>query len=136
MTHNELNYMVIVTCGLCPGVLTNPMDVVTARLMTQQSSIASSLPHPVYSFHSQMPALQLVASSPYKGVGDCIVRMVREEGVSSLFAGVGARVIWIAPFTAISLCLNESFKRELLRRKTRKRSDDDRKNRRTHNKGN
>ena len=31
----------------------------------------------------------------YKGMWDCVVRMVREEGATSLFKGATPRVMWI-----------------------------------------
>ena len=31
----------------------------------------------------------------YKGITDCVVRMVREEGPASLFRGATPRVMWI-----------------------------------------
>lgn len=129
--------------GTITGILTNPMDVVTARLMTQQPSVASLNPL-LDLLGSEIPsATNKIASNvikeipqvieqtaaataticnslhqiPYKGVGDCIIRMAKEEGVGSFFAGAKARVIWIAPFTAASLCLNEAFRREIIRRK-------------------
>lgn len=103
------------------GILTNPMDVVTARLMTQEStSAAKSIQNLVWESRlgpTMATAVDNIQHIPYKGLKDCIVRMAREEGIGSFYAGVGARVIWIAPFTAISLSLNESFRRKILERK-------------------
>jgi len=53
-------------------------------------------------------------STKYKGLVDCIVRMWTEEGAQAFFTGAVARVAWIAPFTAISLGINERLKRQLL----------------------
>lgn len=55
-----------------------------------------------------------VNSAKYKGLVDCIVRMWNEEGPQAFFTGAVARVAWIAPFTAISLGINERLKRQFL----------------------
>ena len=41
-----------------------------------------------------------------------MVRMAREEGPRSFLMGVKSRVGWIAPFTAISLGLNNVLRRQ------------------------
>ena len=57
---------------------------------------------------------------PYKNLGECVSHMYNEEGLSVFFIGSIARVAWIAPFTAISLGLNERLKRQFLNSKTLK----------------
>ena len=89
------------TAGFLTGLLTNPMDVVTARLMTQKTDLAKEL----------LPAFRASVGAPYRGLGDCAMRMLREEGLSSFLIGVKSRVGWIAPFTAISLGLNNVLRR-------------------------
>jgi Mitochondrial carrier protein len=89
------------TAGFLTGLLTNPMDVVTARLMTQKADLAKEL----------LPAFRASVGAPYRGLGDCAMRMLREEGLSSFLIGVKSRVGWIAPFTAISLGLNNVLRR-------------------------
>lgn len=117
------------------------MDVVTARLMTQQTSIPTYIKVTETIAQSSVwesrigPTMatavdnagksitNAIASSqnvPYKGMVDCIVRMAREEGPGAFFAGVGARVVWIAPFTALSLSLNEAFRRKLIHTRSRR----------------
>ena len=58
--------------GAMTGVLTCPFDVIKTRLMTQGSR------------------------GLYKGVVDCALTLVKEEGYSALFKGVQPRVIWIS----------------------------------------
>lgn len=89
------------TAGFLTGLLTNPMDVVTARLMTQKADLAKEL----------LPAFRASVGAPYRGLGDCAMRMLREEGLSSFLIGAKSRVGWIAPFTAISLGLNNLLRR-------------------------
>ena len=52
-------------------------------------------------------------------LGDCVMRMAREEGPRSFLMGVKSRVGWIAPFTAISLGLNNVLRRKAEEAKTR-----------------
>ena len=93
------------TAGFLTGLLTNPMDVVTARLMTQKADLAKEL----------LPAFRASVGAPYRGLGDCAVRMLTEEGMGSFLIGVKSRVGWIAPFTAISLGLNNVLRRRAQR---------------------
>mmetsp|Transcript_23888 Transcript_23888/g.55559 ORF Transcript_23888/g.55559 Transcript_23888/m.55559 type:complete len:344 (+) Transcript_23888:170-1201(+) len=64
-------------CVAC--ILTQPIDVVKTRLMTQALSNLT----------------------PYKGVGDCVSRMLREEGAGAFFKGLAPRMIYVAPFAAV-----------------------------------
>jgi solute carrier family 25 S-adenosylmethionine transporter 26 len=57
--------------GAVTGVLTTPLDVIKTRLMVQGSG------------------------TQYKGVSDCIKTIIREEGSSALWKGMGPRVLWI-----------------------------------------
>jgi len=82
--------------GLITGFLTNPGDVITSRMMTQRGQGANGQ-----------------GAAIYKNIFDCARRVTMEEGSFGLFKGVAARVLWIAPYSAISLYLNEAFKRGL-----------------------
>jgi len=116
------------------------MDVVTARLMTQDvpnvvTTAGASMGQTLWEFGIgptmaatidaaiNSKAVQAVSNSiqsaHYKGLRDCIYRMAREEGVGAFFAGVGARLVWIAPFTALSLSLNEALRRRVAEKKSR-----------------
>jgi solute carrier family 25 (mitochondrial S-adenosylmethionine transporter), member 26 len=59
--------------GFAAGV-TTPADVIKTRMMTQSS-----------------PGVTV----RYTGVRDCFTRIVREEGASALFSGIGPRVAWM-----------------------------------------
>jgi len=61
--------------GAVTGFLTTPPDVLKTRLMTQGTTGMNG--------------------KVYKGIVDCAVRMVREEGTMSLFKGCAPRVMWI-----------------------------------------
>mmetsp|Transcript_65282 Transcript_65282/g.206208 ORF Transcript_65282/g.206208 Transcript_65282/m.206208 type:complete len:199 (-) Transcript_65282:119-715(-) len=58
--------------GALTGALTTPLDVIKTRLMVEGTK------------------------GRYRGVRDCVTKMVAEEGASSLFRGWQPRVMWIA----------------------------------------
>ncbi|XP_057512594.1 uncharacterized protein LOC130794660 [Actinidia eriantha] len=53
-------------------------------------------------------------SSPYKGVWDCVRRMVREEGIGAFYASYRTTVLMNAPFTAVHFTTYEAVKRGLM----------------------
>jgi solute carrier family 25 iron transporter 28/37 len=55
-----------------------------------------------------------VAHSPYCGVGDCVSRVVREEGPGALWRSYRTTVVMNVPFTAVHFSVYESAKRWLL----------------------
>lgn len=52
--------------------------------------------------------------SPYKGVGDCVRRVVLEEGVGAFYKSYRTTVVMNAPFTAIHFATYEAAKRGLM----------------------
>jgi hypothetical protein len=72
-------------CGLVSGAIaaavTNPLDVIKTRLQV----------------HGRLSA------HAYTGIGNALVRIVREEGWRAFGKGMQARVSWIAPGTAITI---------------------------------
>ncbi|MQL83485.1 hypothetical protein Taro_015977 [Colocasia esculenta] len=53
-------------------------------------------------------------SSPYKGVVDCVGRVLREEGCRAFFASYRTTVVMNAPFTAVHFATYEAAKRGLV----------------------
>ena len=49
------------------------------------------------------PRQALSPLDPYLGLGDCLRRMVREEGVGSLYRGMGFRLCYLVPLTAVQV---------------------------------
>lgn len=80
------NLVLGVCAALCGGVVTQPIDVVKTRLMTQAS---------------------FSAAAPYKGVRDCVLTMLQEEGPGSLFRGLPQRSCYLGPLWAIQFAANE-----------------------------
>jgi len=50
-------------------------------------------------------------TEPYKGIGDCFVRVSREEGIISLWRGNMANVIRYFPTQALNFAFKDQFKR-------------------------
>lgn len=51
--------------------------------------------------------------SPYRGVRDCMVRMIREEGFGAFYASYRTTVVMNAPFTAVHFSTYEAVKKVL-----------------------
>ncbi|XP_051131924.1 uncharacterized protein LOC127251975 isoform X2 [Andrographis paniculata] len=52
--------------------------------------------------------------SPYKGVGDCVRRVIVEEGFGALYASYRTTVVMNAPFTAVHFATYEAAKRGMI----------------------
>ncbi|KAK1283968.1 hypothetical protein QJS10_CPB21g01403 [Acorus calamus] len=52
-------------------------------------------------------------SSPYKGVADCVGRVLREEGFGAFYASYRTTVLMNAPFTAVHFATYEASKKGL-----------------------
>ncbi|XP_052175793.1 uncharacterized mitochondrial carrier C8C9.12c-like isoform X1 [Diospyros lotus] len=78
--------------GVCATVASDavftPMDVVKQRLQ--------------------------LSDSPYKGVLDCVTRVLREEGFRAFYASYRTTVLMNAPFTAVHFATYEATKRGLM----------------------
>ncbi|KAF5750785.1 mitoferrin-like [Tripterygium wilfordii] len=53
-------------------------------------------------------------SSPYKGVGDCVKRVLMEEGIWAFYASYRTTVLMNAPFTAVHFATYEAAKKALM----------------------
>ena len=81
-------------------IATQPIDVVKTRMMTQA---ASNL-------------------TPYTSPFNCVVDIIKTEGVGCFFAGFPPRVAYIAPLWAAQFMLNEKFTKAFREENARKRS--------------
>ncbi len=50
-------------------------------------------------------------ATPYKGIGDCFGRVIKDEGVGSLWRGNTANVIRYFPTQALNFAFKDHFKR-------------------------
>ena len=78
-----------VAAAFVAGVVTNPMDVVKTRLMTQAAS----------------------QQVPYSSALDCLVTMVRTEGVGKLYAGFKQRSVYMCSLWGVTFALNSRFQK-------------------------
>ena len=77
-----------------------PLDTIKTRLVTQTASTATD--------------------KMYKGIVDCAVRIVREEGAKSLYRGLAPRLVSVVPMIGIQFGVYEFMKKVMLdREKTR-----------------
>jgi solute carrier family 25 (mitochondrial S-adenosylmethionine transporter), member 26 len=88
---SQLDFASSVQLGVASAVaaacLTQPIDVVKTRMMTQAASSAA----------------------PYTSVKDCVQTMLRTEGASSFFAGLKQRTVYAGPLWAMQFGLNAWF---------------------------
>jgi len=63
-------------------------------------------------------------SKQYKGVFDCVQKIVREEGASTLTKGIGPRVLWIGIGGSIFFGVLERTKKILLDRRHENKSSE------------
>ena len=89
-----------VGAGMGASFVTNPLDLVKLRLQIQRqggTGKKDSLPW----------------GRPYRNLFDGLKQMVKHEGFLSLFKGVGARMGFHGPATAISMACYETFNSKL-----------------------
>ncbi|XP_047317323.1 mitoferrin-like [Impatiens glandulifera] len=88
---NPNNAVAHAAAGVCATVASDavftPMDMVKQRLQ--------------------------LSNSPYKGVMDCVKRVLREEGIRAFYASYRTTVLMNAPFTAVHFTTYEAAKRGL-----------------------
>ena len=95
------------TSGMVAGIATNPIDIVKVRLQVQRMQDAGS--------KTALSEKILNASAfGYKNVVDGLRKMVKEEGVLSLYKGVSARVMFGMLFSCTYLSVNDYVKFNLL----------------------
>jgi solute carrier family 25 S-adenosylmethionine transporter 26 len=70
--------------ALVAGAITNPMDVIKTRMMTQASSTAI----------------------PYKSALDCFTTVLQKEGISTFYAGFQQRSIYMCGLWGITFAIN------------------------------
>mmetsp|Transcript_33905 Transcript_33905/g.46432 ORF Transcript_33905/g.46432 Transcript_33905/m.46432 type:complete len:297 (+) Transcript_33905:1-891(+) len=77
------------SAGGIAAALTSPLDIVKTRLQVESSTTPNR----------------------YMSVGDALSRIMKEEGIQAFGKGLGARVLWVMPGTALSMTAFETFKK-------------------------
>lgn len=75
-----------------------PMDTIKTRLVTQFSNKA-------------------LTGAPYKGIIDCGVRIMREEGIGAFYRGLPPRLVSVVPMIGIQFGVYEAMKKVMVQRK-------------------
>lgn len=78
--------------GVMLALSINPFDVVSTRL------------------YNQPVCKETGRGLLYRGLGDCLTRIVREEGVMSLWKGVTANYLRVGPHTVLTFMFWERLK--------------------------
>lgn len=90
-----MNFGLFLLCGSMAGASasfwTNPLDIVKLRLQVQRSGSAH-------------------VDIQYNHMGDGLVKLFKHEGLRGLFRGVGARMAFHAPATALTMTFFEQLK--------------------------
>lgn len=89
--------------GACAQTVAYPLDTVRRILQVQDTVNAVAT----------APADQ---QARYTGMIDCLVRLVRRDGVFALYSGLFANYLKVVPAVGISFVVFESTKKELGRR--------------------
>ena len=76
-----------VLSAMAASALTQPVDVVKTRMMTQAASTAA----------------------PYADAVDCVRTMARTEGLTAFYKGLPQRIAYAGPLWAMQLGLNTQF---------------------------
>lgn len=89
--------------SLCANLVANPFDVIKSRMQANISLASSSL-------HHQGAGATTAA---YENMLDCLIKSVKAEGPSVLWAGFTPAFLKLAPYTVISLTLADKMTRTL-----------------------
>eukprot|EP01117_Protostelium_nocturnum_P001011 TRINITY_DN11331_c0_g1_i1.p1 TRINITY_DN11331_c0_g1~~TRINITY_DN11331_c0_g1_i1.p1 ORF type:complete len:320 (+),score=53.49 TRINITY_DN11331_c0_g1_i1:140-1099(+) len=94
---SEIPFWAQLVCGATAGAIsamvTCPMDVIKTRIQVESKK----------------------SEGAYKGGLDALRRIMKEEGFGAFTKGMTARILWIAPGTAITIGLYEQFKSIILK---------------------
>lgn len=102
------------SAGALASWLTSPLDMAKLRLQVQRGAFyakgeSSSIAAATASA-SERGSTSSRSMIPYSGVVDCLRRSMREDGggVKGLFRGAGARVLYFAPATTVTMTTYET----------------------------
>eukprot|EP01038_Epipyxis_sp_PR26KG_P004292 gene4292-6087_t len=89
---NEANFIIGAVAAAGSVIMMNPMDTIKTRLVTQP----------------------LNCPMAYKGVTDCFIRIVKEEGITSFYRSLAPRLLSVVPMIAIQFGVYELMKSKLI----------------------
>eukprot|EP01066_Platyproteum_vivax_P001894 Platyproteum_vivax@DN12365_c0_g1_i1.p1 len=86
--------------GVGAGIITNPLDLVKLRLQVQKAQ----------KFNQLNQLAEKGTPFLYRNFFQGLWCLFTQEGIRGLFRGVGARVLFLAPHTALTMTLMEYFR--------------------------
>jgi hypothetical protein len=97
----DLKFGTVLCCATASGAvasfITNPLDLIKLRLQVQRGSALGSAQSRSRQFR-------------YTGFFHALSTIRRQEGAAALFRGVGARILFFAPSSAITMSIFEMAK--------------------------
>ena len=90
------NMAIGIASALVAGIITNPIDVVKTRMMTQASSSAI----------------------PYTSALDCVQSVLQKEGFGTFYAGFKQRSIYMCGLWGITFAINDKLNQRPTPKKT------------------
>eukprot|EP01031_Cornospumella_fuschlensis_P025059 gene25059-30267_t len=118
----EMNFVLGAVAAAASVTVMIPMDTIKTRLVVQtaQSIGAAAAGSKLGSVVANSIA-GAGAFKPYKGVADCFVRIVQEEGVGALYKSLPPRLMSVVPMIAIQFGVYEGLKSQFIVRNVRER---------------
>eukprot|EP00927_Polykrikos_kofoidii_P035493 TRINITY_DN30048_c0_g1_i1.p1 TRINITY_DN30048_c0_g1~~TRINITY_DN30048_c0_g1_i1.p1 ORF type:complete len:351 (+),score=52.62 TRINITY_DN30048_c0_g1_i1:33-1055(+) len=100
------------TAGAFASILTNPLDLVKLRIQVQRGQQATASPTSQASFSSAASVRSVGALHwpEYRNMAHGLRLLIQHEGLPGAFRGVGARIAFSIPSTAITFSLFEELK--------------------------
>jgi hypothetical protein len=84
------------TAGIAGSLCTFPIDTSKTRLQEQVKSVSG--------------AASPFKGGPYKSIGDCLLKMIRHEGLIAPYRGLPIQLIGIIPEKALKLSINDAMR--------------------------
>jgi solute carrier family 25 (mitochondrial oxoglutarate transporter), member 11 len=101
-----LLFCAIMVSSLVANIAANPFDVIKSRTQNQKIITTTTT---VSKKKNQNETTTTTTSMKYKGMLDCLLVILKEEGFMTLWAGFVPAFIKLAPYTIISLSLTEKI---------------------------
>ncbi|RYG68212.1 solute carrier family 25 protein [archaeon] len=120
----ELNFILGALAAAASVTVMIPMDTIKTRLVVQTAQGVGARVGAVGGKLSSIAVSSISCTGalrPYKGVADCFVRIVQEEGVGALYRSLPPRLISVVPMIAIQFGVYEGLKSQFIIRNVRER---------------
>jgi hypothetical protein len=96
--------------GAFASLITNPLDLVKLRLQVQRAADSKAATPNSKAITTAAKSKSALPTFRYNGMVDGLLSVWKQEGPMALFKGAGARMLFHAPATAISISAFEQLK--------------------------